>query len=100
MDLMSSSESEDETINQKNMKQLIVDITKFALIAAAILAVGLQLANSYRQSVYNQAIDGCAAATFYQSQFKDAEGRDVTVREPQKTQYQDCLKAKGIVLRK
>lgn len=82
------------------MKNLIIEIVKFGLIAVAILAVGLQLSASYSQYVYNQAIDGCAAATFYQSEFKDAEGRNVTVREPQKTQYQDCLKAKGIILRK
>ena len=77
------------------MKNLI-EITKFALIALAILMVGLQFAPIAKTYVRNQAFDGCAQATSYQMEFTDTEGRLITVQEPQKSLYQECLDQKGI----
>ena len=77
------------------MKNLI-DLLKFALIAAAILVVGLQLVTAAKTYVRNQAIDGCAAQTFYQNEYKDTEGRLITNREPQKSLYEKCLLGKNI----
>jgi hypothetical protein len=77
------------------MKNLI-EIIKFALIALAILMVGFQLVTIAKTYVRNQAIDGCANQAFYQNQFIDEQGRQVTNREPQKTLYQECLFNKGV----
>ncbi|MFA6602968.1 MAG: hypothetical protein WCT01_04160 [Candidatus Shapirobacteria bacterium] len=74
----------------------IIELIKYGLIALALLVVGFQYVGAYQTQIRNQAFDGCAAQTFYQNEFDDAEGRHITNREPQKTLYEKCLIDKGI----
>lgn len=78
------------------MKNLI-EITKYSLIALAILIVGFQLAAIARSYSRNQAIDGCYQASSYQAQFTES-GRQITTTETQKYIFDQCLLYKGISL--
>lgn len=78
------------------MKNLI-EITKYSLIALAILIVGFQLAAIARSYSRNQAIDGCYQASAYQANFPE-NGRNITVTETQKHIFEQCLAIKNIIL--
>jgi len=77
----------------KNINRIIGAI----IIAAAFLAVGLQLVYIAREYVRNQAIDGCAAQSNYSASFEE-NGRQVTVSESQRHLFEKCLLNKGIIL--
>jgi hypothetical protein len=79
------------------MKNIIL-ITKSVVLALVLLVVGLQFVAAYKTHVRNQAIDACAQNSFYQIQYTDEEGRQVTAREPQKHIFEQCLVRKGIFL--
>lgn len=74
-----------------------IDLIKFAIFTALSAVFALLFLSAYKIQIRNQAIDGCASQTFYQNESTDAEGRHVTVREPQKSLYQDCLQLKNVV---
>ncbi len=76
--------------------QIIGQIIQALIIAAVIYLVATQFLVAYKSDVRNRAIDGCAQNSFYQVRFTDAEGREVTMREPQKTLFENCLLEKGI----
>lgn len=74
----------------------VIEITKAVIVVTVIYILGSQFLLLYKNMIRNQAIDGCAKNSFYQVRFTDAEGREVTMREPQKTLFENCLLEKGI----
>ena len=79
------------------MKTIITEITKALIIAAVLAVVGFQFLGAYRTQVKNQAIDGCYAQSFYQSEFIEGD-KTITTRETQKYIFDQCILDKGIVL--
>ena len=74
---------------------------KLSEIATTIFVIttlifSLRVSSLLSTKIKNDAIDGCAKNTFYQMKFTDSENRIVTVQEPQKLLYQECLLQKDI----
>ena len=73
------------------------EIVKYLILAGVVAILGWQFLTVYQTKVRNEAIDGCAAQSVYQAEYEE-NSRRITIREPQRHIYKQCLLDKGIVL--
>jgi hypothetical protein len=74
----------------------VPEIVKYLVLAGVVAILGWQFLTVYKTKVRNEALDGCAAQSMYEASY-DEGGRRITVREPQRHIYQQCLLDKGIL---
>ncbi len=75
----------------------IIEIGRYLALAAVTFILGSQFLAAYKNKIRNEAIDGCASQSTYQASFGE-NGRQMTISEPQKYLYEQCLSNKGVVL--
>jgi hypothetical protein len=74
----------------------LAELAKCLVVTGVVFVLGWQFLTVYKAKVRNEALDGCAAQSMYEASY-DEGGRRITVREPQRHIYQQCLLDKGIL---